>query len=140
VSFLLDTNVISELRKRERGHPGVVRWAASVAPVELHTSVLVIGEIRRGIEQKRRTDPDQADALERWLDNIRRGLGGRIIPVDERVAEMWGRLSSASTPPAIDGLIAATALVHRLTVATRNPGDMARTGASLLNPFAEDAP
>jgi toxin FitB len=136
VSFLIDTNVISEFRKRERGHPGVVRWAASVDPTELHTSVLVIGEIRRGIELKRRSDPAQATALEEWLDKIRAGLGGRILPVDERVAELWGKLVAASSLPTIDGLIAATAMVNGLTVVTRNFGDMARTGASLLNPFA----
>lgn len=136
MTFLVDTNVISELRKRERGHPGVVRWAASVDPTELHTSVLVIGEIRRGIEQKRRSDPAQAAALERWLDGMRVGLGRRIIPIDERIAELWGRLGVPATLPAIDGLIAATAMVHGLTVVTRDFGDMARTGAALLNPFA----
>ena len=136
MSFLIDTNVISEFRKRGRGHPGVVRWAASVDPSELHTSVLVIGEIRRGIEMKRRSDPAQAVALESWMERIRTGLGGRIIPVDERVADLWGKLGVASTLPAIDGLIAATAMIHGLTVVTRNFGDMARTGASLLNPFA----
>jgi hypothetical protein len=136
VTYLIDTNVISEIRKRERGHPGVVQWAASIDPDELHTSVLVIGEIRRGIEQKRRTDPDQAVALEGWLDRVRIGLGGRIIPVDERIAELWGKLGVGASLPVVDGLIAATALVHDLTVVTRNVGDMARTGASLLNPFA----
>jgi predicted nucleic acid-binding protein len=136
VTYLLDTNIISELRKRERAHPGVVRWAASVDPAELHTSVLVIGEIRRGIELKRRSDPLQATALEGWLDRIRAGMGGRIIPVDERIAELWGKLGVPTTLPSIDGLIAATAMVHGLTVVTRNFGDMARTGASLLNPFA----
>lgn len=136
MSYLLDTNVVSELRKRERGHPGVVRWAASVDPAELHTSVLVIGEIRRGIELKRRSDPARATALEGWLDKVRAGLGGHILPVDERIAELWGKLGAAVTLPAIDGLIAATAMVHGLTVVTRNFGDMARTGASLFNPFA----
>lgn len=136
MSYLLDTNVISELRKRDRGHPGVVRWAASVDPGELHTSVLVIGEIRRGIELKRRSDPVQAIALEGWLDKVRAGLGGRILPVDERVAELWGTLGVPAAVPAIDGLIAATAMVHGLTIVTRDFGDMARTGASLFNPFA----
>lgn len=136
MSYLLDTNIISEFRKRERGHPGVVRWAASVDPTELYTSVLVIGEIRRGIELKRRSDAAQAAALEGWLDKVRAGLGGRIIPIDERIAELWGKLGVPVTLPAIDGLIAATALVHGLTVVTGNFADMARTGASLLNPFA----
>jgi predicted nucleic acid-binding protein len=136
VTYLIDTNVISEIRKRERGHPRLVQWAASIDPNELHTSVLVIGEIRRGIEQKRRTDPDQAVALEGWLDRVRAGLGRRIIPVDERIAELWGKLGVRSTLSAVDGLIAATAIVRGLTIVTRNVGDMARTGASLLNPFA----
>lgn len=136
MTYLIDTNVISEFRKRERGHPRLVQWAASIDPNELHTSVLVIGEIRRGIEQKRRTDPEQAVALEGWLDRVRAGLGGRIIPVDERIAEQWGKLGVRATLPAVDGLIAATAMVHGLTIVTRNVVDMARTGASLFNPFA----
>jgi toxin FitB len=139
LSYLLDTNVISELRKRERGHPGVVRWAAAVDPQELHTSVLVIGEIRRGIELKRRTDAAQAGALTVWLDKLRAGLGTRILPVDERIAEAWGRLGIPDPLPAIDGLIAATAIVHGLTVVTRNVADLARTGVTIFDPFASHA-
>jgi predicted nucleic acid-binding protein len=135
LSFLLDTNVISELRKRGRGDAGVVRWAASVSPRELHTSVLVIGEIRRGIELKRRTDPAQAAALDSWLDQVRAGLGARILAADERVADAWGRLGVPDPLPAIDGLIAATALIHGLTVVTRNINDLARAGVQTLDPF-----
>jgi predicted nucleic acid-binding protein len=136
LSYLLDTNVISELRKRERGHSGVVRWAASVDPHELHTSVLVIGEIRRGIELKRRADAAQATALTLWLEKLRAGLGARILPVDERIAEAWGRLGIPSPLPVIDGLIAATAIVHGLIVVTRNVADLARSGVTVLDPFA----
>jgi len=135
LSYLLDTNIISELRKRERGNAGVVRWAASVDPVELYTSVLVVGEIRHGIELKRRSDPTQAAALESWLEQLRVGLGARILAVDERVADTWGRLGVPDPLPAIDGLIAATALVHGLTVVTRNLGDLKKSGAQTLNPF-----
>ncbi len=135
MTYLLDTNVISELRKRERGDAGVVRWAASVDPSALYTSVLVIGEIRRGIERKRRSDEAQATALDGWLEQIRISLGDRILPVDERVADVWGRIGVPDPLPAIDGLIAATALVHGLTVVTRNIGDMGRTGAGTFNPF-----
>ena len=102
----------------------------------MYTSVLVIGEIRRGIELKRRFDPVQAIALDSWLDKIRNSLGGRILPVDERVAELWGTLGVPASAPAIDGLIGATAMVHGFTVVTRDFGDMARTGATLLDPFA----
>ncbi len=139
MSYLLDTKVISELRKRERGHPGVVRWAASVDPQELHTSVLVIGEIRRGIELKRRADAVQAAALTVWLDKLRAGLGARILPIDERIAEAWGRLGMPNPLPVIDGLIAATAIVHGLTVVMRNVADLARTGVTVLDPFASHA-
>jgi predicted nucleic acid-binding protein len=135
LSYLIDTNIISELRKRERGHPGVVRWVASVEPSDLYTSVLVVGEVRRGIELKRRTDPDQASVLDAWLDNVRAGMGTRILPVDERVAEAWGKFGIPDPISPVDGLIAATALVHGLTVVTRNVGDMARTGVALLDPF-----
>jgi len=135
LSYLLDTNLISELRKRERGHAGVVRWAASVDPQDLHTSVLVIGEIRRGIELKRRADAAQAAALTLWLEKLRARLGARILPVDERVAEVWGRLGVPHPLPAIDGLIAATAIVHSLTVVTRNIADLARAGVAVLDPF-----
>lgn len=139
MSYLIDTNVISELRKRDRGHAGVVRWAASVDPQELHTSVLVIGEIRRGIELKRRADAAQATALTLWLDKLRVGLGARVLPVDERVAEAWGRLGIPNPIPVIDGLIAATAIVHGLTVVTRDVADLARAGATVLNPFSADS-
>jgi len=139
LSYLIDTNVVSELRKRERGHAGVVRWAASVNPQDLHTSVLVIGEIRRGIELKRRTDAAQAAALTLWLDKLRAGLGARVLLVDERVAEAWGRLGIPDPLPAIDGLIAATAIVHGLTVVTRNVTDLTRAGVAVLDPFASQA-
>ena len=135
MNYLLDTNVLSEMRKRARGHPGVVRWASSVRPHEVHTSVLVIGEIRRGIEVKRRSDAAQALALEGWLDKVRAGFGDRIHPVDERVAELWGMLSATKSLPVIDGLIAATAMVHGLMVVTRNVRDLAPTGVPLLDPF-----
>jgi len=135
LSWLVDTNVISELRKRERGHPGVVRWASALDPADLHTSVLVVGEIRHGIELKRRSDPAQAAVLDAWLDQVRAGLGPRILSVDERVVDAWGRLGVPDPLPAIDGLIAATALVHGLTVVTRNVANLKRTGAGVLNPF-----
>jgi predicted nucleic acid-binding protein len=135
VTYLIDTNVISELRKRERGHPGVMRWATSVQPEDLYTSVLVIGEIRHGIELKRRTDPTQAAMLDSWLNNVRTGMGARILAVDERVAEAWGKLGVPNPVSPVDGLIGATALVHGLTVVTRNAADLARTGANVFDPF-----
>lgn len=136
MTYLVDTNVLSELRKRERGHPNVVRWAASVDGADIHTSVLVLAELRRGIELKRRSDAAQAEALDRWLEQMRVGLGGRVIPVDERIAEVWARLNVPDRLPFMDGFIAATAKVRGLTVVTRNVADIGRAGIAVLNPFA----
>lgn len=135
--FLLDTNVISELRKREAAHPNVARWVARTPVDEIGTSVLVLAEIRRGIDLKRRKDSGQAVALDRWFAQMRARLGSRVLPVDEAVAEVWARLSVPDPLPIIDGLLAATALVHDLTLVTRNLADVARTGVSVIDPFAD---
>ena len=100
-------------------------------------SVLVVGEIRRGIENLRRKDSAQAQTLETWFDRIIVSFGGRILPVTQEIAETWGRLSVPDRLPTADGLLAATALVHNLILVTRNTRDVARTGVKLLNPFDE---
>jgi predicted nucleic acid-binding protein len=137
VSFLLDTNVVSELRKRERCDKGVAAWMASVDSESLFLSVLVLGEIRRGIERIRRRDAAAAEALEHWLHRLVAGHAEQILPVDRAVAETWGRLDAAGSLPTVDGLLAATALVHGLTLVSRNLRDFARTGVDCLNPFSE---
>ena len=139
MTYILDTNVISELRKRANGHPNVVRWSARVAPQTLYTSVLVIGEIRRGIALKGRSDPAQAAALDQWLVRVRAGMAGRILAVDDRVADIWGRLGVPDPIPAIDGLLAATALTHDFILVSRNLNDLRRTGARVLDPFSYEA-
>jgi predicted nucleic acid-binding protein len=135
VTFLLDTNVVSELRKASRANVGVQRWFAAADERALWTSVLVVGEVRQGIESVRRRDATAALALEQWLARLTGSFGDRILPVDATVAEAWGRLSVPDPLPAVDGLIAATALVHDLTVVTRNVRDIARSGARVLDPF-----
>ena len=135
MSYLVDTNVISELRKGDRCHPSVRAWFDGVASVQLHTSVVVIGEIRRGIERARSRDPEFAAALERWLADIVMLLDERIHPVSRPIAEEWGRLAAPRKLPIIDTLLAATAIVHGLTLVTRNLKDIADTGVSYLNPF-----
>lgn len=135
MTWLVDTNVLSELRKGERTDANVARWATASPPEAFHTSVLVIGEIRRGIERLRRRDQRQADVLERWLEQVRLAFGPRILAVDERIAETWGRMSVPDPLPVVDGLLAATAKVHGLTLATRNLADIARTGVAAVNPF-----
>jgi predicted nucleic acid-binding protein len=134
VSWLLDTNIVSELRKGERTNPGVRGWFATAAEESLFTSVLVVGELRRGIESIRRRDVPSALALEQWLAGLTDEFADRILPVDRAVAEQWGRLNLPDPVPTVDGLLAATALVHGLTLVTRNTRDVARTGAPLLDP------
>lgn len=135
MKFLLDTNVISELRKRSRAHPNVIRWVEATPTVDLCTSVLVLAEIRRGIELKRRMDAAQAAGLDEWFTRFRERLGSRVIGIDEEIADAWARLNVPDPLPFIDGMLAATAKVRGLTLVTRNVADIARTGAALLDPF-----
>jgi len=136
VIFLLDTNVISEIRKRDRAHPNVSLWVHRTPVREIGTSVVVLAEIRRGIELKRRNDVEQAEGLDRWFWRMRTRLGDRVLPVDEPIAEAWARLSVPDPLPLIDGLLAATAKVRGLTLVTRNIADVMRTGVSVLDPFS----
>jgi predicted nucleic acid-binding protein len=136
VRFLLDTNMISELRKRDRAHPNVAKWVALTPAGEIATSVIVLAEIRRGIELKRRRDPEQARSLALWFRQMRRRLGDRVLPVDESIAEAWAVLGIPNPLPLIDGLLAATAKVHGLTLVTRKVDDFVRTGVSVVDPFS----
>ncbi len=135
MKFLVDTNVISELRKAERCNPGVAAWYATVKERDLCTSVLVLGEIRKGLERLRSRDPIQARRLDEWLLAVSSALGERALPIDAAVADEWGRLNGVRPVPVIDGLLAATARVHDLTLVTRNDTDVHGLGASVLNPF-----
>ena len=134
-SFLIDTNVISEIRKGSGANPGVQEWFASVDEDRLYISALVVGEIRRGIERIRRRDPVSARHLESWLLRLRRNYSDRILDVTEEVAEIWGQLSPLEPIPPVDGLMVATAMFHNMTLVTRNEADVQRSGARILNPF-----
>ncbi len=135
MSFLVDTNVLSEIRKRDRADLGVRRWFAATSEDSLFLSVLVLGEIRQGIERKR--DPRSATHLEAWLEGIETTFGDRLLEVDSAVADVWGRLNAVRPLPVADGLLAATAIVHGFTLVTRNTDDFARVRVALLNPFAQ---
>jgi toxin FitB len=135
VSFLLDTNVLSELRKGKRADPGVIAWFAQIPEEELFLSVLVAGELRQGVERLRRRDLETAERLDRWLVTLLEDYADRILPLDLRIAELWGRLNAPDPLPAVDGLLAATAIAHGLTLATRNGRDVARTGVQIVDPF-----
>jgi predicted nucleic acid-binding protein len=134
VSWLLDTNVLSELRKGAKAEKGIRAWFEGADDDDLYTSVLVLGEIRRGIESIRRRDMASALALEQWLFRLATGFGERILPVDIRVADRWGALNVPNPVPTVDGLLAATALVHDLVLVTRNVRDVATTGVQVLDP------
>ena len=135
MSLLLDTSIVSELRKGERANPQVRAWFESVNDFEIHLSVLSVGEIRRGIERVRAKDPKQATAVDRWLQRLTREHADRILPVDRRVTEQWGRFSAGRSGSPVDLLMAATAFVHELTLVTRNTRDIVWTGVACLNPF-----
>ena len=136
--YLIDTNVLSEMSKRSP-HEGVRNWFESVRADQLWVSVLVLGEIRAGIASRARRDARGAARLAAWLDSIVREHKSRILSVNRRVADAWGPLNVSDKLPAIDGLLAATAIVYDLTLVTRSVRDVARTGVRVLNPFDGDS-
>jgi toxin FitB len=137
VTYLLDTNVLSETRKRQPA-AGVVGWIAATPADRLHVSVLTLGELEQGIARIRdRGDRQQASTLERWLREVETGFEDRVLPVTLPVAAAWGRQQYAQPLPVIDALIAATARVHGLTVVTRNVKDFDLAGVEVLNPFTD---
>ena len=135
MNYLIDTNIISEVRKGRRCDPNVASWYERIEDASLYLSVLVIGEIRKGIERIRPKDKTQANAIEDWLLAVDKAFGERILPVDRAVANEWGRLNASRPLPVIDGLLAATAKIHRMTLVTRNTADIADLGVHVLNPF-----
>lgn len=137
MSYLLDTNVLSEWRKTVPDR-GVVEWFERAKLDEIFISVITIGEIRRGIAKlQRRNDYRQAAAYEAWLIGTKDLFAKRLVPVSIEAAEEWGRNDGARAIAATDGLIAATAKVHGWTVVTRNVKDFDATGVRLLNPFTD---
>lgn len=139
MSFLLDTNVISELRKPpDRRDQCVDRWARQLTPADSYLSVITLLELRAGIENKRRTDPAQADSLDKWLsDTVLPIYAGRVLDIDKRVADGAARLHVPQRRPAHDALIAATATTFGLTLATRNKSDFLPMGIAFVNPWKE---
>ena len=138
--YLIDTNVISEARKGARANPGVRAFfdRAVAGRLRLYLSVITVGELRRGLELIRhRGDAAQADVLEAWLNVLLRDYRDSILPFDADMAQLWGRLRVPHHEHAIDKQIAATALLHDLTLVSRNVSDFAGTGVLLLNPFVE---
>jgi predicted nucleic acid-binding protein len=137
--YLLDTVIVSELRKRHRD-AGVVEWLASVTTSDLFLSAITVGEIELGIEKQRAVDPNFAESLAGWLEITLNAYRDRVLPVDVNVARRWGRLAARSGNKGLDLAIAATALEHGLTVVTRNISDFVVAGVATLNPFTARAP
>lgn len=135
MTWLIDTNVISEVRKGARCNRDVAAWWQGVEDRDLFLSVLTLGEIRKGVESVRVRDPVKAAALATWLGDVVGAFGARILGVDGAVAETWGRISAIRSIPVVDGLLAATASAHGLVLVTRNTADVEGLGVRLLNPF-----
>jgi predicted nucleic acid-binding protein len=135
LSFLLDTNVISEFAKA-KPNPSVIAWLGSVRSTDLFLSVITLGEIRKGIERKRMTSPPDAVRLDAWFTTLVLRYRSRILPFDEQSADQWGRVMALHpTVPVEDSQLVATALQHNLTFATRNVRHIAQTGVTFVDPF-----
>jgi predicted nucleic acid-binding protein len=133
--YLLDTMVLSELRKKER-NPGVTQWLSGKSDQELFiSSVVSIGEIAKGIAQQDKQDKEFAKLLKHWLEKLLLLYGQRILPVDIPIAKRWGELSIQVQNSGVDILLAATAMEHNLTIVTRNERHFSQTGIAIINPW-----
>lgn len=133
--YLLDTNVVSERRKRHP-EPRVITFLDEIETEYVCLSVLTIGELRRGAEMRRRADRSHAGVLDQWIDTIEASFANRILPIDLGTARLWGGLSAVRPRAVVDTLIAATAIVHGLTLVTRNVRDVVDTGVDAVNPWS----
>jgi predicted nucleic acid-binding protein len=134
VGYLFDTNVLSEVNRRQPNER-VLAFVRGLSNEHTFISVLTVGELRRGAVLKRRTDAGHADRLDAWIASIETDYGPRILPVDLSTAQRWGELAAERSRPLVDALIAATAMVHDLTLVTRNTRDFADVGVALVNPW-----
>lgn len=134
--YLLDTNVLSETR-RKKADPGVISFLKSVEHSSLYLSVLTIGELRKGVIAKRREDADGAARLSNWIDGLELSFADHILAIDAAIAKLWGEWSGERPRPVIDTLLAATALVHEFTLVTRNIRDIADLPVKTLNPWQQ---
>lgn len=133
--YLLDTNVVSEL-VRTRPDEQVVAWLRGLRTAQIYLSVLTVGEIRTGVQRLMSRDAARATALETWVHGLEETYGDRILPVTLEIAQRWPAVHAARPLPVVDSLLAATALAHGLTVATRNTRDFVDSGVPVVNPFS----
>jgi predicted nucleic acid-binding protein len=133
-TYLLDTNVLSETR-RKKADAGVMAFLEAADSASLFLSVLTIGELRKGVAAKRRSDAVAADALAAWLEGLEFGFADRILPIDAAIARLWGDWSADRPRPVVDTLLAATAVQHGLVFVTRNTSDVSGLQVALHNPW-----
>ena len=134
LQYLLDTNVLSETRKKQPNER-VVQFLSTVEPSALYISVLTLGELRKGVALKRQSDSETAQKLGSWVDGLQYSFAERILGIDAAVANLWGKLSAERSRPVIDTLLAATAIVHELILVTRNTKDVEVPEMTVLNPW-----
>lgn len=133
-AYLLDTNILSETR-RKQANAGVVAFLSSTASSAIYVSVLTLGELRKGVEMRRKTDPATARQLAGWVDGLEQGFADRIVGIDAATARLWGEWSAQRPRPVVDTLLAATAMTHGLKLVTRNTADVEGLRVPLLNPW-----
>jgi predicted nucleic acid-binding protein len=134
LQYLLDTNVLSETRKRQADEQ-VVSFLTQAEPSAIYISVLTLGELRKGVAHKRRTDPESAKSIGSWVEGLELGFVDRILGIDPTIAKLWGELSAQRPRPVVDTLLAATAMVHELTFVTRNGKDVQDLPVPVLDPW-----
>lgn len=134
---LLDTNIVSELRREERADAGLLAWFEAEPEEGMFLSVITLGEVRKGIERLRPRDPSQAHRLELWLRRLKTQFAGKLLSVTPGISDRWGRMQGLRPLPVVDSLLAATAIEHDLTLVTRNEADFVGLGSRVLNPFIQ---
>ena len=134
LQYLLDTNVLSETRRKE-AEAGVTSFLSAVDPSALYLSVLSLGELRKGVALKKKSVPDAARKIAAWVDGLELSFADRVLGINAATARLWGELSAQRSRPVIDTLLAATAVVHELTFVTRNTSDVRDIVVKVLNPW-----
>ncbi len=134
--YLLDTNILSETR-RKKPEPGVIQFLSEAESSALYVSVLTLGELRKGVALKQRSDRAAARLLSEWVDGLEYSFADRVVGIDATTARVWGELSAERPRPVIDTLLAATAIVHRLTLVTRNTADIEGIAVKVLDPWTQ---